>query len=332
MARESPALQPIPSAAASSPATRPASDLFVGQSDGLVTCAGAEFFGTTNDAAMQPATTTLRPSSPEPPTRVDQLPGQGELPKPCLVHGKSQSGNEGEPFNLQARVFPNNPSREVPSSARLLAAEEGRPLTTKGEIDGPQETGLHSAPGMHLNTVGGVHQSYEGAHLAHPYQGLHPLPRQESYIHPSQQHAFIDRLAGPGVPQWQIPGAPYAYHRGWYNHPAAPYPPPYLPSNHPPYHGPYAEGTSHVPSTMLQPQNNHAGHPNYSVQHAAVTRRPNYYYSGIVAGGYEEPHGDPPLLGQTGTLPNVTVANTAPQSLPPSSRPGDASMEVSPSE
>jgi len=101
-----------------------------------------------NDAAMQPATPTLHPSSLEPPTRVDQLPGQGELPKPRLVHSKSQSGNEGEPFNLQARVFPNNPSREAPSSARLLAAKEGHPLTTKGEIDGPQETGLHSAPGV----------------------------------------------------------------------------------------------------------------------------------------------------------------------------------------
>ena len=202
MAHESPALQPIPSVAASSPATRPASDLFVGQSDGLATCTGTEFFGATNDAATQPATPTLHPSSLEPPTCVDQLPGQGELPKPRLVHSKSQSGNEGEPINLQAWVFPNNPSREALSSARLLAAKEGRPLTTKGEIDGPQETGLHSAPGMHLNTVSDVHQSYEGAHLAHPYQGLHPLPCQESYIHPSQQHAFIDQLAGPGVPQW----------------------------------------------------------------------------------------------------------------------------------
>ena len=113
-----------------------------------------------------------------------------------------------------------------------------------------------------------------------------------------------------------MPGAPYAYgHGGWYNHPAAPYPPPYPPSNQPPYHAPYVEGASRVPLTMLQLQNDHVGHLNYIPQHAAVTRRPDYYFSGTVPGGYEEPHGDSPPLGRTGTLPNVTVANMAPHAL-----------------
>jgi len=318
--------------AVSSPVTRPASDLFFDV--GLATCAGTEFFGPTSDAATRPVTPALHPPSLEPPTHIGLLTAsQGELPKPRLIQGKSQSGNESEPFNLQAQVFPNNPSREALSSARLLAAEEGHPLTIKGNIGGSQETGLHSAHGTHLNMVGGVHPSHEGAYLAHPYQALHPLPHQESSIHPSQQHVFIERLTGPGVPQWQMPGVPYAYgHGGWYNHPAAPYPPPYPPSNQPPYHGPYMEGASCVPPTMLQSQNDHAGHPNYIPQHAAVTRRPDYYFSGTIPGGYEEPHSDPPPLGRTGTLPNVTMANMALHALPPSSHPSDTAMEVSTSE
>ena len=244
--------------ATGSPGIRPAADLFVGQGDSLAPQqSDVTFFSsTTGDTTAGPGFSIPQPSHSEPPTVRFDLPkaDQAECPRPHLVQGETHAGSEGEPFNLQVRVFPNHTdnigfsSEASPAvSARLLAAEEGRLSTTKGQGDDLQELGSHSI----RNTI----------HPPHPYQVPRPVSRQESSIHPPQQHPFIERLPGPGMPPWNMPGVPYEYGTsfpgGWYNCPAAPYPPAYPPPNHPSYHGQYAEGTLRAPPTM---QNHGAGH------------------------------------------------------------------------
>jgi len=268
-----------------SPGIRPAADLFVGQGDSLAPRRSdvAFFSGTTGDATAGPGFPFPQLSHPEPSAFDLPKADQAERPRPRLVQGETHAGSEGEPFNLRAWVFPNHTDNMGPSSeaspavsARLLAAEEGRLSTTKGQD--LQELSSHSVV---RNTI----------RPPHPYQVPRPVSRQDSSIHPSQQHPFIERLPGPGMPPWNMPGAPYEYGAGfpggWYNHPAAPYPPAYPPSNHPSFHGPYAEGALRVPSTM---QSHGAGHPNYRSQ-GAIAHGPDFYFGGTAYGGYEEhPH------------------------------------------
>jgi len=240
---------------------------------------------------------------------------QAKRPRPRLMQGKTQSGNESEPFNLRNRVSPNkldnsglSSEASPPVSGKLLAAKEGCVLTAKSEAIGLQESGPHPIQG--------------GVHLPHSY---HPSS-QDSSIPSSQQHAFMEQ--GPGLPPWQMLGAPYGYgtgiHGGWYNHLAAPYPPQYPPPIRPPY-GPYPDGSWDL-SAMLQSQNMNMGHPN------AIARGPGYYFCGTNHGVYREPryHRDsgPPPPGRTDTLPNVAGTNTAP---PPSCL-GDSTASKSPGE
>jgi len=136
----------------------------------------------------------------------------------------------------------------------------------------------------------------------------------------------MEQLPGPGLPPWQMLGGPYGYgtgiHRGWYNHPVAPYPPPYPPPIRLPYHGQYADSLRD-PTTMLQSQHMNVGHPN------AIAHGPGYYFGGTNHGAYGEPHYPaPPPLGWTGTLPDVAGTNTA----APPSRLGDSTASKSPGE
>jgi len=122
--------------AAGSPGIRPAADLFVGQGDGLAPRSDVSFFSyNTGDVTTGPGFSIPQPSYSEPPAiRFDPPKAdQAEHPRPHLVQGEAHAGSGGEPFNLQARVFPNHTdniglSSEASSavSARLLATEEGR--------------------------------------------------------------------------------------------------------------------------------------------------------------------------------------------------------------
>ena len=316
--------------AAGSPGIRPAADLFVGQGNGLAPWSDVSFFSyNTGNVTTGPGFSIPQPSYSEPPAiRFDPPKAdQAEHPRPRLVQGEAHAGSGGEPFNLQARVFPNHTdniglSSEASSavSARLLAAEEGRLSAASPAVSArllAAEEGRLSGQADDIQELGSnsVHGTIRPPH---PYQVPRPVSRQDPSIHPPQQHPFIEWLPGPGVPPWKMPGVPYEYGTGfpggWYNHPATTYPPAYPPSNHLAYHGPYAEGALRVPSTM---QNHSTGHPNYHSQ-GAIAHGQEFYFSGTAYRGYKEhPHSHRATShARTNTLPNVAAGNPAPPSRP----------------
>ena len=138
---------------ARSPGICPAAELFVGQGDGLALSDVSFFSYTIGDATTGPGCSIPQLSYSEPPAVCFDLPkgDQAEHLKPHLVQGETCTGSEGEPFNLQAWVFPNHTDNIALSSdilpvvsARILAVEEGQLPATKGQGDDIQELGSNS--------------------------------------------------------------------------------------------------------------------------------------------------------------------------------------------
>ncbi|KIM50841.1 hypothetical protein SCLCIDRAFT_12275 [Scleroderma citrinum Foug A] len=134
------------------------------------------------DAVLQPL--TLAPRSPVIWPAAELFAGQ------CDTNWVSP--NKSDNSGLSSEALP-------PVSAKLLVAEEGHVPAANNEAIGLQESGPHAIQG--------------GVHPPHSYSS------QDLSIPSAQQHTFMEQLPGPGLPPWQMLGAPYGYgtgiHGGW---------------------------------------------------------------------------------------------------------------------
>ena len=106
-----------------SPVTRSAAELFAGQDDVVAAQPNADFFtGDTSGITTGPGSSTLTPSYSEPPTMhlTSSIENQAERPRPRLVQGKTQSGNESEPSVFGTGCSPTNwKTPDYPATLRL---------------------------------------------------------------------------------------------------------------------------------------------------------------------------------------------------------------------